>query len=283
MFGLVGDFKSMMSHLGVCWGPLVIKFQSQRTHGSVGIEFGVGFGRLLSHWTVCWAFVGTFWGYVVLLLGVLGSVGGFWGENFNPNGRMFPLGLKLGSVSGVCYAIGGSVGGCWAILGLCWAFVGPFAVLLAAFRCKISIPTDACFCWEWNLGWFRASVGHWRYVEPLLGHFRVILGICWVIWDSSGGFRSQNFEPQPKHGLVEVAICVHFELMLGHLASLCCAVLKLSVGHSSKPPDTKFSLKVWCSIGSYWVHMVILVAFVYSGHSDYTLYYHRLSYNIDIA
>ena len=80
MFGLVGDFRSMMSHLGVCWGPLVIKFQSQRTHGSVGIEFGVGFGRLLSHWTVCWAFVGTFWGYVVLLLGVLGSVGGLWGR-----------------------------------------------------------------------------------------------------------------------------------------------------------------------------------------------------------
>ena len=166
----------------------MIKFQSQRTHGSVGIEFGVGFGRLRSHWTVCWAFVGTFWGYVVLLLGVLGSVGGFWGENFNPNGRMVPLGL--------------------------------------------------------NLGRFCAFVGHWRYVEPLLGHFRVILGICWVILDSSGGFRSQNFEPQPKHGLVEVAICVHFELMLGHLASLCCAVLKLSVGHSSKPPDTKFSLKV---------------------------------------
>ena len=36
------------------------------------------------------------------------------------------------------------------------------------------------------------SVG---YVGPLLGHFRAMLGLCWVIWGSAGGFRAEKNTP----------------------------------------------------------------------------------------
>ena len=33
------------------------------------------------------------------------------------------------------------------------------------------------------------------YVGPLLSHFRAMLGLCWVIWGSAGGFRAEKKNP----------------------------------------------------------------------------------------
>jgi hypothetical protein len=46
---LLGHFKAMLGHLGLCWRLSGLKFQSQRKHGSVEIEFWVGLGLMLGH------------------------------------------------------------------------------------------------------------------------------------------------------------------------------------------------------------------------------------------
>ena len=50
--------RPLLAHLGVCWRLSGLKFQSQRKHGSVGIEFWVGFGLMLGHLEamlgLCW-------------------------------------------------------------------------------------------------------------------------------------------------------------------------------------------------------------------------------------
>ena len=89
------------------------------------------------------------------------------------------------------------LGLCWAILGLCWAFVGSFGALLAAFGPeKNNQPKIFRFFF---LGRFWAYVGPFGgYVGPLLGHFRAMLGLCWVIWGSAGGFRAEKNTPNRK-------------------------------------------------------------------------------------
>ena len=73
------------------------------------------------------------------------------------------------------------------------------------------------------MGRFWAYVGPFGgYVGPLLGHFRAMLG-CWRL-------SGLKFQPQPKHGWVEVEFWVGFGLMLGHLEAmlgLCWAILGL--------------------------------------------------------
>ena len=39
----------MLGHLGLCWRLSGLKFQPQRKHGSVEVEFWVGFGLMLGH------------------------------------------------------------------------------------------------------------------------------------------------------------------------------------------------------------------------------------------
>ena len=114
----------MMSHLGVCWWPLGVKVQSQRTYGSVGIEFVVGVGLLLGHWRLFWAFVGPFWGYVTLLLchlGICWQLSGVKFQSQRTHGSVeiefwFGFGLMPGHLEAM-------LGLCWAILGLCGAIL----------------------------------------------------------------------------------------------------------------------------------------------------------------
>ena len=59
MLGLCWAYvKPLLAHLGVCWRLSGLTFQSQRKHGSVGIEFWVSFGLMLGHLEamlgVCW-------------------------------------------------------------------------------------------------------------------------------------------------------------------------------------------------------------------------------------
>ena len=59
MLGLCWAYvRPLLAHLGVCWRLSWLKFQSQRKHGSVGIEFWVGFGLMLGHLEamlgLCW-------------------------------------------------------------------------------------------------------------------------------------------------------------------------------------------------------------------------------------
>ena len=54
------------------------------------------------------------------------------------------------------------------------------------------------------------------YVEPLLSHFRAMLGHVGLCWQLSG----LKFQPQPKHGSVEVEFWGGFGLMLGHLEAM---------------------------------------------------------------
>ena len=59
MLGLCWAYvRPLLAHLGVCWRLSGLTFQSQRKHGSVGIEFWVSFGLMLGHLEamlgVCW-------------------------------------------------------------------------------------------------------------------------------------------------------------------------------------------------------------------------------------
>ena len=98
---LLCHFRAMLGHLELCWGLSGVKFQPQPKHGSVEVEFCLGFGLMLGH--------------LEAMLGYLELCWRLSGLNFNPNGSMAPLRLNLGSVSGFC----------WAIWRLCWDFVVP--------------------------------------------------------------------------------------------------------------------------------------------------------------
>ena len=66
--GYVGP---LLGHLGLCWRLSGLKFQPQRMHGSVEVEFWIGCG-LRAIWRLCWAFVGSLKDYVGPLSGHLG-------------------------------------------------------------------------------------------------------------------------------------------------------------------------------------------------------------------
>ena len=65
---------------------------------------------------------------------------------------MVPLRVNLGSALGFAEPFGSYVGTLFGHSGLCWALVGSFGALLAAFRTKISTPTEAWFRWDCILG-----------------------------------------------------------------------------------------------------------------------------------
>ena len=68
------------------------------------------------------------------------------------------------------------------------------------------------------------------YVGPLLGHFRAMLGLCWVIGGSAGGFRAAKKKPPTETFSVGGFFGVGFGLMLGRLEAmlgLCWAILGL--------------------------------------------------------
>ena len=136
------------------------------------------------------------------------------------------------------------LGLCWAILGLCWAFVGSFGALLAAFGPEKKNHRKF-FGWGYFLGRFWAYVGPFGgYVGPLLRHFRAMLGLCWVIWGSAGGFRAGKKKNQPK------IFSVGF--FFGSVLGLCWAIWRLcwaSVGHFR------------AMLGLCWVIWVLLAAF----------------------
>ena len=45
----LADRANLQAHLGLCWRLLGLKFQSQRKHGSVEVQFWVHFGLVLGH------------------------------------------------------------------------------------------------------------------------------------------------------------------------------------------------------------------------------------------
>ena len=170
----------MMSHLGVCWWPLGVKVQSQRTYGSVGIEFVVGVGLLLGHWRLFWAFVGPFWGYVTLLLCHLGSCWQLSGVKFQSQRTYGSVGIEV--VVGV-----GLLLGHWRLF---WAFVGPFWGYVTLLLCHVGI------CWQLSGVKFQSQRTHGSVeievgvgfalnyagaLEAMLGllvHLRAMLGLC---------------------------------------------------------------------------------------------------------
>ena len=141
------------------------------------------------------------------------------------------------------------------ILGDFGGYVGPLGALLAAFGPKISTPTEAWFGWGWILCQFRAYVGQFRgYVKPLLGHVKALL--------ATSGLK---FQPQPKHGSVEVEFWVGFGLMLGHLEAmlglcwaisrLCWALLAAFGPKISTPTEAWFRWGwIWVGCGPFVVH-----------------------------
>ena len=169
---IVSSFGPFWGYVGLCWRLSGLKFQPQPKHGSVEVEFWVGF----------WAYVGPFGGYVgpLLVLGlcwaiwrlqktrvnvyyftrvffgrilepswayILSSFGPFWGYvglcwrlsglKFQPQPKHDSVEVEFWVGFGLMLGhLEAMLGLCWAILGLCWA-------LLAAFGPKISTPTEA--------------------------------------------------------------------------------------------------------------------------------------------
>ena len=79
-----------------------------------------------------------------------------------------------------------------AMLGLCWAIWGS----AGGFRAAKKTSNGNIFGWRFFWGRFWAYVGPFGgYVGPLLGHFRVMLILCWVIWGSAGGFWAGKKTP----------------------------------------------------------------------------------------
>ena len=115
---MLGHLEGM---LGPCWafvgsfGGLLAAFGARISipteHGSVGIEFWVGFGLMLGHLE---GMLGLCWAYVRPLLAHLGVCWRLSGLRFNSQRKICLLRVNFGSVLGLC----------WAIWRLCWVFVG---------------------------------------------------------------------------------------------------------------------------------------------------------------
>ena len=134
------------AHLGLCWRLSGVKFQSQRTHGSVEIEFWFGFGLMPGHLEamlgLCWAILGLC-GAILSLLVMM--------ERWYPAGP--PLDIHIDGHVGPMWGL------CWPYFRACWAKNGVFIWALAL-RPKWTrrFWVMSGLCW--------VSVGTYRWVLP---------------------------------------------------------------------------------------------------------------------
>ena len=69
-------------------------------------------------------------------------------------------------------------------------------------------------CLLFYAGFFgRILEPSWAYIVSSFGPFWGYVGLCWRL-------SGLKFQPQPKHGSVEVEFWVGFGLMLGHLEAM---------------------------------------------------------------
>ena len=102
------------------------------------------------------------------------------------------------------------------------------------------------------------------YVGPLLGHFRAMLGLCWVIWGSAGGFRTEKNTPN-RNFFGWFFFLVGFGLMLAHLEAmlgLCWAILRLCwtllglSGLKIQPQPNHAGVEFWAGFGLMLGHLL---------------------------
>ena len=95
---------------------------------------------------------------------------------------------------------------------------------------------------------------------PMLGNLGSKLGPCWA----SSGWRLSGlkFQPQRKHGSVEVEFWVGFGLMLGHLEALlglCWAILGLCwallAAFGPKKKNRRKIFLSWVFLGRFWAYV----------------------------
>ena len=165
---LLCHFRAMLGHLELCWGLSGVKFQPQPKHGSVEVEFCLGFGLMLGHLEAMLGYVGLF-----------GALLAAFGPKFQSQRKHGPVEVEFGVGFGLM------LGHLEAMLGLCWAFVGPFGgyvwpllghfrALLAAFGPKFQSqrkhgPVQV----EFGVGF-----------GLLLGHLEAMLGFCCAIFQA---------------------------------------------------------------------------------------------------